>query len=198
MSYPGTVAVKTPPADEPLTLEEVKLHLRVDHDDEDALIERLLRTARQAAEGDHDLALITQTLKYHLDNWPSSGVILLPRSPVREVSEVKYVDLAGDEQIIGPANYELDIHSRPGRLRPTSSYTWPHVKDMYNAITITYDAGWGDEGVDVPEEIRQALLLMIGNYYEHRETVIVGTISSEIETVAARNILESFRTGWGF
>jgi len=198
VSYPGTVSVTTPPAAEPLELAEVKAHLRVEHDAEDDLILRLLRMARQRAETDNDLALITQELEYRLDDWPSSSMIRLPRGPIQSVDEIAYVDQAGNPQVIDPANYEVDLYLRPARLRPAPEYTWPTVKDQLNAITITYTAGWGDNGEDVPEEIRQALLLIVGDFFENRESVIIGTISSQIQSVAAENLLEPFRTGRSF
>jgi uncharacterized phiE125 gp8 family phage protein len=198
MSYPGTVSVKTAPTVEPLSLEEVKLHLRVDHTEEDTLIYRLLKMARETAEKDYDLALITQSLQYRLDDWPEDEPFYLPKPPLQSITSIGYYDTAGVAQTILASNYELDIYSQPGRVRPIPDYSWPDVQDKLNAITIEYKAGFGATASTVPEELRQALLLLIGNYYEHRESVIVGTISNEIESVTARYILQSFRTGWSF
>lgn len=60
----------SPPAEEPLSLAEAKLHLRVDFSDEDALISALISAARQAAETITARQLVTARWKYILDAFP--------------------------------------------------------------------------------------------------------------------------------
>ena len=82
--------LKTPPAIEPVTLEELKDHLRVDSVDEDALLTGLLAAAREWCEGFQNRAYITQTLQLWLDEWPAGNAIVLPRPPLQSVASVKY------------------------------------------------------------------------------------------------------------
>ena len=56
------IKVVTPPATEPVTLAEAKLHLRVDGSDEDALITRLISAAREQCEQELGRALADPTV----------------------------------------------------------------------------------------------------------------------------------------
>lgn len=84
-----TYALITPPSAEPLTLAEVKAHLRLDGAEEDVLLLSLIRTARQFIERETGLCLITQSWRLYLDRWPRNGVIRLLRSPVQVIQSVR-------------------------------------------------------------------------------------------------------------
>jgi uncharacterized phiE125 gp8 family phage protein len=65
----------TPPASEPVSLAEAKLHLRVETGmtDDDTLISALIVAARQVVETITRRALITQVWKLVLDQFPAPG-----------------------------------------------------------------------------------------------------------------------------
>jgi uncharacterized phiE125 gp8 family phage protein len=44
-------------------------------------------------------------------------------------------------------------------------------------VTVRFVAGYGANPGDVPEPLRQAMLLLIGHYYENREAVAAGTLT---------------------
>jgi uncharacterized phiE125 gp8 family phage protein len=62
----------TAPAGEPITLLEAKQHLRVDVDDDDALIGSLITAARQAAETLTGRQLMTARWRLVLDAFPGA------------------------------------------------------------------------------------------------------------------------------
>lgn len=62
--------LKTPPANEPLTIEEAKAWLKVDHDTEDTLIQLLMVTARERCEAVTGLSLMIQQWVAYLPHWP--------------------------------------------------------------------------------------------------------------------------------
>jgi len=87
----NTLKVITSPTSEPLTLEEAKLHLKVETDADDSLITSLITAARETAEIFTGRALASQVLEYILDGFPSeSETICLPRPPLEEVESIKY------------------------------------------------------------------------------------------------------------
>jgi len=62
----------TAPLIEPVTLAEAKVHLKIDHADEDTYISSLISSARRFCEKYTRGALIEQTWKWTLDRWPGS------------------------------------------------------------------------------------------------------------------------------
>ena len=167
------------PALEPVSLTEAKLHLRVDGNDENTLVTALIAAARQAAESYTRRAFVTQTWRYTCDRLGSA--FTLPWQPVQSVDEV-----AVDGTVIPEASYELDAAT--GRLRPLV----PYVAMTLGGVAVEYTAGYGDTAADVPAPLRQAMLLMIGHWYEHREAVITGPISTELP-LTARALLAPYR-----
>src|SRR5690242_18545156 len=98
------IKVITPPTSEPITLEEAKLHLRVDGVDDDTLITMLITAAREEVERLSFHALMTQTLELILDVWPYDksvfpgwpyGKIKIPRPPLQSVTSLTYKDSTG-------------------------------------------------------------------------------------------------------
>src|SRR5690606_12930911 len=84
------------PETEPVSVVEVKQHLRIDHDTEDALIEGLVRAAREEVEASAGLALINQSWRLTLDRLPRSGEVGLRRHPVRSITSVTVYGADGE------------------------------------------------------------------------------------------------------
>lgn len=162
------VRVLTPPATEPLTLAEAKLHLRVDGTDEDDYITALIVAARESAQHELGRALITQTLRLTLDAFPADGGIELLMPPVQSITQVQYVDAAGATQTLLGSAYSLDAVSQPSWLLPAYGTTWPATREQANAVWVDYVAGYGAAGA-VPQPVKQWMLLAIGDMYANRE-----------------------------
>ena len=169
-----TVSVSVAPAVEPVSLNEAKDHLRVSVDEDDALIQRLIRTARRHTERTLSFrALITQTLVGGLPNWPHDGVIRLPYPPLQSVTSIAYVDTAGNSANVDSAVYGVD--TKLDLIYLNYNQTWPTVSlRPYDPITITWVAGQGDSGSDVDDEYKATILLLVGHLYENREAVVLG------------------------
>lgn len=173
----------TPPASEPLDLQsEIKPHLRVDISDDDTYISGLLIAAREYVEEAARRALVTQTWRLSLDDWPDGDEIELPLPPLQSVTSIVYYDEAGDDTTWSTDEYDVDTDSEPGRVVLKDNYTWPGVTlRSMNPIQITFVAGYGDNASDVPQKWKQAILLLIGHWYENREPVVAsGAVPKEI------------------
>jgi len=153
------------PAAEPVTLADVKAHLRLAHDSEDALLEGLIRAAREDIERATGIALIDQSWRLALDSWPSQGCALLTVHPVREVLSVTAYGTEGEASLLDPADYQLDMLSRPARLHFEKR---PAPLRIFNGIEIDFSAGYGEAGTDVPDLLKRAILLLVGHWYEFR------------------------------
>ena len=161
--------ISTPPASEPLTLTECKLHLRVDGTDEDTLITTYLQSAREQVELMTNRAMMPQTVKQYLDTFPTC-TIDLRFAPIASVTSVKYYDSDNVEQtLVLDTDYQVDTVTEPARIVPLLS--WPVTKAKANAVTIEYVAGYADADT-VPANIKAAILLLVGEMYEIRENYV--------------------------
>lgn len=165
-----SIVVVDPPEDLVVSLEETKAHLRVDHDDDDDYIERLVEAATATIDGPSGWlgrCLVSQTLE-----WRGSGFGLcggrLPYPPVAEIESVKYDDDVGAEQVVADASYRLVGQPSQPRLILAHGASWPSARCEDEAVRIRYTAGYGGPQ-DVPAPIRHAILLMVSQLYENRE-----------------------------
>ena len=158
------------PATTPVTLAEVKAQLRIDHTDEDGLLDRLIAvaTAYVDVQGALGHAIIEQKWAQWLGPNPSQAVKLI-LGPVSGVNAVKYYDADGVLQTDTLGNYEVIGTQFASYVQPADGFTWPTTQQRADAIRIEYTIGYGDAASDIPATIRQALLLLIGHWYENRE-----------------------------
>lgn len=161
-------ALVTAPAIEPVTLSEAKRHLRVDHTEEDQLILSLIAAARVHIEYTATWrALITQTFDGWIDRF--CDVIELPFSPLQSVTSITYIDAVGVEQTLSASVYSVVVAAIVGRVELAYGKSWPTTREVSNAVKIRFVAGYGSAASDVPEPIKQGLLMLIGHLYENRE-----------------------------
>jgi uncharacterized phiE125 gp8 family phage protein len=153
------------PAVEPVSLPEMKEHLRVDHDAEDALIEGLVRAARLMVEAASRRLLVAQTWRVFLDRWPGGGTVLLPLSPLIAVAGITVVDPSGADIPIPPERIDADGLSDPPRITVADP---PPSGRPRNGITITLRAGYGATAEDVPATLRLAIKIVVARWFENR------------------------------
>jgi uncharacterized phiE125 gp8 family phage protein len=158
----------------PVSLDEVKDHLRVITDDDDFLIAQLILAASSWAEMFQRRLFITRAVTMYLDSFPDE--IRPDWSPLVSVNTIKYVDPDGVTQLLAAANYRVDTETAPGRIRPAYGQSWPETRDITNAVVIEYAAGYG-EAADVPGDIKSALMLLVGHWYQNRSAVAEGKIT---------------------
>lgn len=163
----GGLTLVTKPATEPVTLDEAKLHLRLDQDAEDTLVSGLIVAAREYVEMYTRRQLVTATWALSLDAWP--GVIRPPKPPLLGVTAITYLDQAEVEQTLDAGVYRVDTTLEPGRIVRAAGASWPALAPVPGAIRVTYDAGYGAASA-VPETFRQAILLTLSDLYERRES----------------------------
>ena len=170
----------------------VKVHLRVDIADDDALIGAYVAAATRACEEHTRRQFMPATWRLSLDEFPSGELnsrispaieandILLPRPPFAAVTSLIYKDPAGVAQtLVSGTDYLQLSDDEPARLVLPLTATWPDTYRQPGAVSITYVAGYAD-AASVPAPLKQAVLFLVSHLYENREPVIVGTISSAL------------------
>ncbi len=161
------------PAAEPVTLAEAKAFLRVDDSAEDAFITTLITAARLHVEGTTGRALIAQTWRVSLDDWPTNREVQLPIGPMVSLTSVTVFDADGVGSDLSLVQFQPETNAVPARVfLPTTIDGQPVMRDRA-AIQIDYVAGYGTDPEDVPMDIRQAVLSLIGYWFEHRDAVVI-------------------------
>jgi uncharacterized phiE125 gp8 family phage protein len=160
----------TPPALEPVTLSEARLHLRVDTADDDPLIDALISAARLHAEMLTARQFLPARWRLVLDRF--TPMVLLNRSPVVSVISVRYLDMGGLWQIMPATDYVVESSSEPARITPAFGKIWPPTLPQIGSVEILFDAGYAD-ATKVPDGIKRWMLLRVGSLYQHREEMSV-------------------------
>jgi uncharacterized phiE125 gp8 family phage protein len=199
------VVVPVDPADEPITLEEARHHLRVDtygspatSDDDDWLTDIGIPAARMWAEGYTGLSLAPQTIEIVARQFPAE-YFELPFGPVQAIVSVEYTDALGVPQPF--TDYELDGYRMPAVLQPAYGFTWPTALDWTNSVRVRYQAGYSlpshsPAGFVLTSRLKIGILLMLGHLYENREDT--STLNLSLIPNGARTFLDFDRTRRGF
>jgi len=183
--------IVTDPEVEPVSVPEMKEHLRisVDNTDDDKFLTDAITESRQEIEDITGLAFVTQTWILTLDQWPSQrepwwdgvrqgaitelhamdGVMELPRYPLQSVPSANVYDDEGIATAGVVADvFDVDAQQMPGRMALKSGATWPIATREINAVDVTYIAGYGNANTDVPAPLRRAVRNMVAYVYAHR------------------------------
>lgn len=165
----------TAPTSEPVTVAELKAHLRVTTTADDTYIGTLITAAREYAEQQTGRALAAQTRETSCDHFPASGVLDLGLSPLVSITSVKYLDEAGAEQTLASSEYTLDVRSEPGALLLGIGKDWPATAALPSAVRVQYVCGATASAI-----LKQAVIFIAAHWYEQRLPVNVGNIANDI------------------
>jgi len=184
----------TGPVNASLTLAEAKAQLRIDFDDDDTLLTNLIHTAEAHVDGLGDLgrAMITQTWAQYENQSP--GWVRLHMTPVQSLTSVEYYDADGVLQTATLSDFELWRDGDFMVCKPKDGAQWPTADSRPDAIKITYVAGFGDASTDIPENIRQAMLMLIAHLYENREAATEAKLMST--PMGYDMLMNNQRVGW--
>lgn len=164
------------PDTEPVTAAEVKAWARVSHSLEDTIIEGWIKSGRIEAQRIQRKAYITQQFRVVYDVFPCTPV-RLPYPPFQQVDTIAYVDNEGTGTTLYSATapvgtedqFIIDSTTGWGRIALVEGYTWPGVTlREISGFTITYTAGYGDDGADVPQDVKDAITLYCSYRFNDR------------------------------
>lgn len=176
MTYGLNVTVA--PTEEPIALAEAKSHCGVTSGDthHDTHLTNDIIAARAHIEAVTNRAIITQTRELILNHFPTgSDPIYIPFVPVQSVSSIYYIDTDGNSTLWASANYSVSTTREPGEIHRAWNESWPSIRSVVDAITITYVAGYGAQAA-VPYHLRAAVLLLVKHWFDNRSAVEAGTM----------------------
>lgn len=161
------------PATEPVTLAEAKAFLRVDGTDEDSFIQTLIAAARLHTESVTGRAMISQSWRVVLDAWPEDRRVDLPLAPLRSLTEIRAYDEDGIATTLTLAEFLPETGPAPAAICVPARVSGMSALRAANGIEIDYVAGYGDSATSVPQDLKHAVLTLVGYWFEHRDAVIV-------------------------
>ena len=184
-----SIQILSPPAAEPVDLATAKQHLRVVTSDEDTLIQLYISAARAVVESVTGMALVQQQWRVSFDRFHEP--LRLPVWPLQSVDALKYYDTTGTQQTMTlGTDALLDATSRPPRLFPPVSQDFPDTQAQPAAVTVDCTVGFppgsgspGDPAANIPQALKAAILLLVGDMYENREASGQGAMVVENPTV---------------
>ena len=185
-----------------ISLAEAKQHLRVTANDDDTYIGGLIAMALDACSNYLGYSIKKSTAKYGFDSLTGSPALINPvnglnipsgnylrvNSRVLAVNSVSYVNdsqvitaFAGADWITAPdpmGNYSRNIfiNTAPDSITDDTIKYIIEVSEGFNIV--------GTASVDpdtiFPMSIKHAALLLVGQYYDNRNAIVVGTIQAKI------------------
>lgn len=166
-------SITTQPVFEPVTLDQMTAHVRVDSQDDIDYIDGLISVAREFIDSVTGRVSGVTSFKLVAATWEelaqSMWRIPLMRAPLVAVQSVKYY--APDEDSIttmDTADYRVITSMEPGLVELKAEA--PEVDDRADAIEINFTAGYS-ESCDIPAAHRHAVKLFAAHLYEQRVPV---------------------------
>ncbi len=147
--------IKTDAAQLPIALEDVKSFLKVDFEDDDDFIKRLIKTASSQCETNINKTLVERTYIYSLYEL-KKNFIILPYQPIKSIEEIKLIKTDGSSINLNESDYIFDNIGGIINIKSTL--------DNFYRLDIEYKAGL----TTITDELIQAMLIHIARMYEDR------------------------------
>ena len=206
----GGLSLVSGPALDVVSLSEARKHCRIDIVDDDGLLAGYILAARRFCEIYTGRVMLDQSFDLSIDDgWPGFNVppycygspvsappywavwnrITIPLAPLVSVTSITYLDVNGASQVLATDQYRVIKRSAKARgwIEPAYGVAWPAVRPISETIIVRFVAGYGAQPGSNPDLdlFRQAMLLLIGHWYENRENVVVGSAPTELPVAAA-------------
>jgi uncharacterized phiE125 gp8 family phage protein len=123
----------------------------------------------------------------------------LQRSPIVALAQIQYIDQSGATQTLDPSAYYAASHRDPAEItRSSAQVCWPVPLHRLDTVWIDYTAGYRDPADETqltvkprPAMALQAMLLLIGHWYENRLPVAPSGVAEL--PYAVKNLLDRLR-----
>jgi uncharacterized phiE125 gp8 family phage protein len=188
----SSLTLITPPATEVITVQDVHDQDRITTTAEDSLLALYILAARRSIEAQSQRQFITATWQMTMDLFPRT-MIRLQLPPLQTVNWIQYISMNGTVQTVDSSIYVVDTTSQPARIMPDYGKVWPVLRPIFNAVTINFTCGYGDNPTDVPQTYRTAIAMFAAELYKQREP----TSETELHEVpiGIKRLLAT--EGWG-
>ena len=173
-----------------ISTSDARQFLKVDITDDDDVINSLVKAATESAQEYTNRFFLSTTLEQYGTTF--ADIRNLFKSPVSEITVVKYYDTDNVQQTLSTSVYQVTPAIEPSTLMLKVDQSYPDVADREDAVLVKYTVGYGTATTDVPFAIIQAVYLTIGHWYQNRQEVVVGRIATEIP-MGAKYLLDQYK-----
>lgn len=160
----------TPPSGAILTLAAAKLHLRVDHTDDDTLIQECIDGAIAHIDGYSGRLgrpLLSQVWSQSYANF-SANPWRLRFADFISITSITYFDAANATQTLSSTIYSVLTDEIGPYINLVSGNSYPNVFSRDDAVTVTWVCGY----VNIPADIKVALKMMVAHWYDNRGVIV--------------------------
>lgn len=187
MSLGRIISVAVPSVSDPVSLEQIKAHLRVTSTADDGILTAYLGAAVASLDvgGELGAAISVQTIDESLQS--TTRDVWLSVAPARDLVSVTYYDTDNALQTAPLRDFALYKSADKAFVR---SDNWPATYDRPDAVAIRYTAGHDT----APADLCHAIKLIVGHWYENRSDTSELTLK-EIPR-AASHLIGLHRRGW--
>ena len=173
-----TYKVITPASTYPVSLTEARSHLKVDTTADDTYITSIIKAATQLSEEYTNRFFIDTVIEQTCSDFEQLQTLF--KSKVSAVTHVKYYDSNNSLQTLDTAVYDEQLDYEPSQIQLADGKSFPSITKRNDAVVAKYTVGYGSAASDVPEIIKQAILLTIANFYQNRNSVVIGRIATKL------------------
>lgn len=177
----------------PVSVNECKADLRIDSAEEDDLIESYILAASKLSSEIVGRKLINESWLFSLRS--GACEIEMPFTPISSLTSIQYWDSDNVTQTLNVADFYVRNFDTHTTIEPVDTFTWPAFFNRRDALNITFVAGFGATGANVPDTIKRAIRLTVAHWYENRTAVLVGVTANELP-IGVQSLLNVERTGW--
>lgn len=155
----------TKPASMPVSLTEVKQHLKIDDNEQDPVLTSTIAAATARLDGWGGALRMCLMEQVWEQAYPSFGPVLrLPLGPISAIVSIIYADVAGTDQTLSPSAYVRLDDAIGEFIAPAPGTSWPAVGTRYDGVRVRFRAGMANAS-EIDPSIRTALLMLIGHLY---------------------------------
>ena len=166
----------------PVSLPEVKARLNLTNEDDDPELMAQIRAVTENLERYTRRTFVDTTFTMFFDRFPGKALpwwdgvrqiadteltdlteaIMIPLPPLDSVVHVKSHNQDATITTVTSTDYIVDTASEPGRIALKATKNWPTgALRSINGVEVQFIAGYGPVGSDVPEPIREAIMVCI-------------------------------------
>lgn len=174
---------------EPVDLDYLRDHLRIDDNEQDSYLSALLQSARDTAEQFIDGIIADREFELKLDAFSSE--IILPCRPV-DPSTITISYVAQDETTQTVDSFDYKSTDFGTSIFPKVGESWPGTRRVSDAVTITFEAGFNAAKGEVPAAIKHAVVMIAATLYSLPQDHIPGGGLSAVP-MSSKFLLQPFK-----